>query len=50
MELPIFLRDLGFYIDTIKSSYTNQQSIVIDLTGKKVLLDNVELMPEFSIK
>lgn len=43
--LPNILKDLGYYIDVIKKSYKNQQSIIIDLTGKKVLLDNVPFSP-----
>jgi hypothetical protein len=41
------LKDLGYYIDAIKFSYTNQKSIIIDLTGKKVFLDNVPFIPKF---
>lgn len=50
LELPIFLKNLGYYIDTIKKSYTNQQSLIIDLVGKKVLLDNIPFIPEFPAK
>lgn len=47
LSLPESLKDLGYYIDSIKSSYSNQQSIIIDLTGGKVLLDGVPLVPKF---
>lgn len=47
LSLPDSLKDLGYYIDMIKSSYKNQQSIVIDLTGKKVVLDGVPFIPKF---
>lgn len=50
LDVPLLLKDIWFYIDTIKNNYTNQQSIIIDLTGKKVLLDNVEFIPIFPIK
>lgn len=41
------LKNLGYYIDAIKLAYTNQKSIVIDLTGGKVFLDNVPFIPRF---
>lgn len=47
LSLPDTMKDLGHYIDTIKASYTNQQSIVVDLAGKKVLLDGTPLVPKF---
>ena len=49
LSLPDNLKDLGYYIEKIKSSYTNQKSIVIDLTGKKVILDQVPFTPIFPI-
>lgn len=50
LGIPETLKDLGYYIDTIKSSYTNQQSIIIDLTGKRVLLDNTPFVTIFPTK
>lgn len=47
LSLPDTLKDLGSYIDTIKASYTSQQSIVIDFVGKKVLLDKVPFVVKF---
>jgi hypothetical protein len=44
------VKDLGYYIDTIKSSYTNQKSIIVDLAEKKVLLDNIPFIPKFPVK
>ncbi|EKD29234.1 MAG: hypothetical protein ACD_78C00467G0001 [uncultured bacterium (gcode 4)] len=45
LSLPESLKNLGYYIDTIQSSYRNQQSIIIDVTGRKVLLDNIPFAP-----
>ncbi|MDD5377168.1 MAG: hypothetical protein PHH16_03560 [Candidatus Gracilibacteria bacterium] len=47
LSLPDALKDMGYYLDAIQSSYSNQQSIIVDLTGKKVLLDNVPFIPKF---
>ena len=47
LSLPESLKDLGFYIDTIKSAYTHQKDIIIDLTGKRVLLDTIPFIPKF---
>ncbi len=41
LTTPDTLKDIGYYIDTIVTSYTKEKSIVLDLTGKKVLLDNI---------
>lgn len=42
-------KDLGRYIDVIKKEYQGQQSIVIDFSKQKVLLDSKEYTPDFSI-
>lgn len=49
LSLPEILKNLGYYIDSIGSSYSNQQSIIIDLTGGKVLLDGIPFIPKFPI-
>lgn len=46
LSLPESLKDLGYYIDTIRASYQNQKSIIIDLAGKRVLLDNIPFIPK----
>ena len=46
LSLPNMLQDLGYYLDAIKSSYNWQNSIVIDLAGKQILLDNVSVIPK----
>ncbi|NDK19428.1 hypothetical protein GW819_01150 [Candidatus Gracilibacteria bacterium] len=48
LSLPDNLKDLGYYLRTIKQFYTNQQSIIIDLTGKRVLLDDIVFVPDFT--
>jgi len=48
LSLPENLKDLEYYLKTIKQFYTNQQSIVIDLTGKRILLDNIAFVPDFT--
>lgn len=41
LTTPDTLKDIGYYIDTLVSSYTKEKSIILDLTGKRVMLDGV---------
>lgn len=41
LTTPDTLKDIGYYIDTIIASYAKEKSIILDLTGKRVMLDGV---------
>lgn len=43
LTVPDTLKDLGHYLDVVRSAYANGQSIILDLNGKKVILDSVQV-------
>lgn len=47
LSLPQILKDVGFYIDTVKSQYVSQKSIILDLSNKQVILDGTSYTPKF---